>query len=241
MVCAEHDIADYIPDPEGGLTPFEESVKFALAGAREDELRTRWSRPYDDAAPSRPLPTDPEWSGGSLYQDVREHRSDATLKFLARNRVERHRVRSAPTAAGQRLVGVGAARVAGQLPGKTGPPQCTATPSTQFRCGAERVECRADRSAASVTVRAETGCPAGSGWSCRCMPIGPGAVLRQRVLFQPYGLGGESFWRAAAPFRYAVFNGIARSIIRSAAQFDEPAPGNLSAVRGTGQTVHSDV
>ncbi len=29
VVCAEHDIADYIPDPEGGLTPYEESVELA--------------------------------------------------------------------------------------------------------------------------------------------------------------------------------------------------------------------
>jgi hypothetical protein len=38
-----------------------------------------------------------------------------------------------------------------------------------------------------------------------------------------------------------VFSGIARSIGRGAAQLGKPAPGNMSAVRGTGQTVHSDV
>ena len=68
-----------------------------------------------------------------------------------------------------------------------------------------------------------------------------GAVLRERVLFQPHGLSGESFWRAAAPLRYAVFSGIARSIVRGAAQLGKPAPGNLSAVGDTGQTMHSDV
>jgi hypothetical protein len=68
-----------------------------------------------------------------------------------------------------------------------------------------------------------------------------GAVLRQRVLFQPHGLSGEAFWRASAPLRYAVFNGIARGIVRGAAQLNRPAPGNLSAVRGAEQPVHSDV
>ena len=35
---------------------------------------------------------------------------------------------------------------------------------------------------------------------------------RQRVVFQPYGLAGEVFWRASGWLRGAVFGGIARDI-----------------------------
>ena len=56
-------------------------------------------------------------------------------------------------------------------------------------------------------------CPAGCGLSCRCTTDGEGGSrYRQRTLFQPYGLAGEAFWKASAPFRNAVFGGIARDI-----------------------------
>ncbi len=72
VVCADHDVAQHIPDPAGGLTRYEEAVKLALAGVRDGALRTRWSEPDADEAPSRPLPTDPQWSGGSLHEDSRD-------------------------------------------------------------------------------------------------------------------------------------------------------------------------
>ncbi len=59
VVCSEHDIAEHIPDPEDGLTHYEDAVELALARVRESELQTRWSRDGDDNSPSRPLPTDP--------------------------------------------------------------------------------------------------------------------------------------------------------------------------------------
>jgi hypothetical protein len=58
VVCGDHDIADHIPDPEGGLTHYEDAVELALARVREGELQTRWSRDADDNSPSRRcLPT----------------------------------------------------------------------------------------------------------------------------------------------------------------------------------------
>ncbi len=242
VVCAEHDIAEYIPDPKGGLTGYEESVELALAGAREDELRTRWSRPEDEAAPSRPLPTDPEWSGGSLYHDVREHRSDCDPETLWRaiesnvtESIGADRSRSASSLAWA-LRGW-----AGQLPGKTGrrrrQPHRLQTDAALNGWCVERID-----PPHLLRLRAETRLP-GRLWLELSVHADSdqGAVLRERVLFQPHGLSGESFWRAAAPLRYAVFSGIARDIVHGAAQLGKPAPGNLSAVGDTGQTMHSDV
>ncbi len=241
VVCTEHDIAEYIPDPEGGLTLYEESVELALAGTREDELRTRWSRPDGDEAPSRPLPTDPQWSGGSLYQDVRERRIRTEPETLWRA-VESTVAESISAENGRPAASFAWALRGwtGNLPART---RHIARQSSQLNSHAalkgwsvEQIEPHLLR------LRADAQLPGRLWLELSVHPDqAPGAVFRQRVLFQPYGLGGEVFWRASVPFRYAVFSGIARSIVRSAAEFNKPAPGNLSAVRGTGQTVHSDV
>jgi uncharacterized protein YbjT (DUF2867 family) len=70
VVCTEHDIAQHIPDPAGGLTHYQDAVELALARLRDGGLQTRWSRDGDDDSASRPLPTDPAWAGGSLHEQV---------------------------------------------------------------------------------------------------------------------------------------------------------------------------
>jgi uncharacterized protein YbjT (DUF2867 family) len=82
VVCTEHDIAEHIPDPEDGLTHYDDAVELALARMREGELQTRWSRPTDDNSASRPLPTDPSWAGGSLHEQMCERRLNADAETL---------------------------------------------------------------------------------------------------------------------------------------------------------------
>lgn len=65
-VAAEHDIAGYVPDPPGGLTGFDDFVRLALQKVRHADIATRWSSASLPGAPSDPLPTDPDWAGGSL-------------------------------------------------------------------------------------------------------------------------------------------------------------------------------
>jgi uncharacterized protein YbjT (DUF2867 family) len=43
VVCAEHDIAGYIPDPAEGLLPIDQAIALALRHTREGEVSTRWS------------------------------------------------------------------------------------------------------------------------------------------------------------------------------------------------------
>jgi hypothetical protein len=82
VVCGEHDIAEHIPDPEDGLIHYDDAVELALARMREGELQTRWSRRGDDNSPSRPLPTDPCWAGGSLHEQLCERRLNADAETL---------------------------------------------------------------------------------------------------------------------------------------------------------------
>ena len=78
VVCHENEITRYIPDPPEGLVGFERGVDLALRRIKEADVATRWSNASVRGAASDPLPSDPDWAGGSLYTDERE-RADATL------------------------------------------------------------------------------------------------------------------------------------------------------------------
>lgn len=84
VVCREHDIARYVPDPPGRPFGFDEAVSLALQRVRDAQVTTRWSSASVPGAPSDPLPTDPDWAGGSLYTDQRERSVDAPPAALWR-------------------------------------------------------------------------------------------------------------------------------------------------------------
>src|SRR4051794_17075551 len=65
VVCKEHDIAQYVPDPPEGLIGFDGAVELALAKVQAYEVVTTWSSANAPGAPSDPLPTDPDWAGGT--------------------------------------------------------------------------------------------------------------------------------------------------------------------------------
>ena len=71
VVCSEHDIAEYVPDPPEGLLPIGQALALALLHTREGDVSTRWSSAATPGAPSDPLPSDPAWAGGSLFVDDR--------------------------------------------------------------------------------------------------------------------------------------------------------------------------
>ena len=71
VVSRSRDIAQWIPDPPEGLLGFDEAVRLALTRIRDYDVATRWSSASAAGAPSDPLPTDPDWAGGSLYVDER--------------------------------------------------------------------------------------------------------------------------------------------------------------------------
>ena len=82
VFCREHDIAQYIPDPDDGLVGFDRAVELALRRIKEADVATRWSNASVLGAPSDPLPTDPDWAGGSLYSDERERETTASPAAL---------------------------------------------------------------------------------------------------------------------------------------------------------------
>ncbi len=82
MICDEHDIARYVPDPVGGLTGYARAVELALVRINAGDVETRWSDASISDIPSDPLPSDPEWSGGSVYVDERRAATTATPEQL---------------------------------------------------------------------------------------------------------------------------------------------------------------
>ena len=188
VVCTEHDIAEHIPDPDGGLMHYEEAVEFALARVSKGQLHTRWSRPGTEDVASRPLSTDPQWAGGSLHEQVTERRVDADAETLWRA-----------------FESIGA---------KHG--WFTAPPTRAMRGrGAPlewwRVE-DTDRPR-FLRLRADVPLPGRLWLELSVHDDGDGGSrYRQRAVFQPYGLPGEAFWAASTPVRTAVFSGIARDV-----------------------------
>jgi uncharacterized protein YbjT (DUF2867 family) len=84
VVCREDDIAALVPDPPRGRLGVDAALEAALRRVREASVTTRWSSASVPGAPSDPLPTDPDWAGGSLYTDCRGVEVDAPPQALWR-------------------------------------------------------------------------------------------------------------------------------------------------------------
>jgi hypothetical protein len=211
VVCAEHDIAQHIPDPENGLTHYEDAVELALERTRDTALTTRWSRSRKEDSPSQPLPTDPAWAGGSLHERLSERRVDAdveTLWGVFESIGFQHGWSAAPPAWALRGWTGRAANVAPRP-----------SSSRQLHAGEAldwwRVE-HVDRPRL-LRLRADVPLPGRLWLELSVRPDGDSrCCYRQRVVFQPYGLAGEVFWTASSGLRGAVFGGIARDITAKA-------------------------
>ncbi|MEV5211771.1 SDR family oxidoreductase [Micromonospora sp. NPDC053740] len=215
-VAHEHDIARYVPDPAGGLTGFDEAVALALAKVRDAQVETRWSNASGPDAPAEPLPTDPVWSGGTAYTDVRERVVDAPPAALWRV-VEgvggEHGWYSFPLAWSirgwlDRLVGgVGLRR------GRRDPHRLQVGEALDFWRVEEIVP------GELLRLRAEMRLPGRAWLEMRVLPADDGrSRYQQRAVFLPRGLPGHAYWKSVAPFHAVVFGGMARNIARNAEQ-----------------------
>lgn len=222
VVCGDRDIARYIPDPEGGLTHYEEAVELALAHARERDLHTRWSRADGNEAPSQPLPTDPHWAGGSLYDDVRQRHSSADPATLWRA------IEMAVTERNWSILPL-EWPLRGWINGLFGTVWSRRRPLQGHRLhvGEALDFWRVEHVEAPRLLRLRGDLPLpGRLWLelSATADLNGGSRYHQRAVFQPYGLVGQIFWTATAASRDAVFGGIARDITATARQGVQPEP-----------------
>ena len=216
-VADEHDIAEHIPDPADGLLGYERSVELALSKVRNLDVPTTWSSATPVGAPSDPLPDDPDWSGGSLYTDVRERPVGAdgeALWHIIEGIGGRRGWYSFPlgwTARGwiDRLSGgPGLAR------GRRDPDRLLPGDSLDWW----RVE--AIDEGARLLLRAEMRLPGLAWLEFTVAPTNQPdrTLLRQRALFHPRGAAGHAYWWAIRPFHGLVFGSMLHNIARAAEQ-----------------------
>jgi len=214
-VAGENDIRSVIPDPEGGLTRYRRAVRLALEKEKSGEIETSWQNSSIAGAPSDLLPSDPDWSGHTVYTDLREQHSAASVEQLwtviegigGKNGWYSFPLAWAVRGWADKLVGgVGLRR------GRRDAVRLTAGDALDFW----RVE-QIDRGH-SLRLRAEMKVP-GKAWlelSAEADPNG-GSIYRQRAVFFPAGLGGRLYWYSILPFHGGIFSGMANRITATAA------------------------
>ncbi|WP_298460573.1 SDR family oxidoreductase [uncultured Cellulomonas sp.] len=209
VVCDEHDIARYVPDPPGGLVSFDDAVRLALARIHEADVVTRWSSASVAGAPSDPLPTDPDWAGGSLYVDERTTpvRADpedlwTVLESVGGDRgwyswALAWRVRGLL----DRLSGG-----PGLRRGRRDPQRLAVDDAVDF-WRVEEIE-----PGRLLRLRAEMRLPGLAWLELRVEGSRDAPVFSQRAVFHPHGLVGQLYWWSVAPFHGVVFGGMQRGI-----------------------------
>jgi hypothetical protein len=218
VVCRGRDIERYVPSPPGHPLGFDRAVALALQRIREAQVSTRWSSASVPWAPSDPLPTDPDWAGGSLYHDVRALDTDVAPEALwqviegigGENGWYSFPLAWAVRGWLDRLVGgVGLRR------GRRDARRLRVGDSLDF-WRVEEIE-----RGKLLRLRAEMRLP-GLAWLEMCVDRSNGHVrYRQRALFHPRGLLGHIYWWSIAPFHAIIFGGMARNIVRAASHAQE--------------------
>jgi hypothetical protein len=206
-------------------------VRLAVQRVRSSAVATRWASASVPGAPSDPLPTDPDWAGGSLYVDERTRTTTASpeqvwqvvegiggdtgwysfpLAWEVRGGLDR-------------LVGgVGLRR------GRRDPHRLYVGDALDFW----RVEAR--EGGRLLRLRAEMRLP-GLAWLEFHVEHGSAGgtdgatMLRQRATFAPHGLAGHLYWWAIAGFHGIVFGGMIRGLARAAEKAGDAAPDRTAA------------
>lgn len=213
-VTEEHEIAAVIPDPPGGLIDYPTAVKLAVRAAQGRGVPTSWDRSWTrvgDAAGS--LPTDPDWSGESVYEDVRSGESE-----LPAARVW------------EVIEGIGGVngwysapvlwRVRGIMDRLVGGPGLGGRRDPQRLQVGDRVDWwrvveleRPHRLVLAAEMKLD-----GRAWlimEVEDLPTG-GCRYTQRALYVPRGLPGRLYWWAVTPFHFFLFPVMLRKILAAA-------------------------
>lgn len=212
VVCREHRVRDLISQP---LLSVREAIRIALTNLSENLIETTWSM-------AGPIPGDPDWAGGAVFQDVRRHSIQAPdwAVFRAVCRVGGGRGWYSADWLWKirgwldRLVGG-----PGLRRGRRDPERVGFGEALDFWrvTGYER-----DR---RLALRAEMKLPGEALLEFRIEPVGPNqTTLHQAALFQPRGLSGLIYWYAVAPFHHIVFRGMLLGIERAALKIADAAP-----------------
>ena len=194
---------------------FRESLELALRRVEDVDVRTRWSdASLPGQTPADPLPSDPDWSGGTVFIDEQTATADAPADAV---------FAVAAGIGGDRgwfvadllwtLRGIADKLVGGpgMRRGRRHPDHLRVGDALDFW----RVE--AYEPPRLLRLRAEMRLPGEAWMEWVVEDEGPGrSLLRQRALFVPRGLFGRLYWYAVLPFHGLIFGKLAADIARRA-------------------------
>ena len=211
VVVRDDSIRKLIPDSKGWLTPFKQAVELALTRIKEANVETRWTNASVPGTPSDPLPTYPDWAGGTLYTDVRTLHSEDPIQTVWK-RVEAIGGRNGYSTAtwawelrglmDRFFGGVGLRR------GRRDDNTLIEGEALDFW----RVE--AINRPELLRLRAEMRMP-GLAWlefALEQDATGTGTVITQRALFAPKGLLGHAYWWSVWPMHGLVFPSMVKNM-----------------------------
>jgi uncharacterized protein YbjT (DUF2867 family) len=209
VVCQEHDIAELIPDPPGGLVGIDEALRRALA-------------PHAPA--SDVLSTDPRWAGGAEHRVESSATIDAPPERVWQVAATLGAAEAWPVAG--RTRGLLGRLPAGLFGGRGAPPSRpdgSPGPRAGDLLGIWRVEHA--EPGRSLRLRAETRMPGEAHLELRVEPTDPpvlAARLVLRLVFRPRGLAGEVYWHVVRLMHTLLFDRLLRSAARETHRLPTP-------------------
>ena len=212
VVCREDRITHLIPQT---LLDVRQAIHSALSQVKAHLVETHWSM-------AGPMPGDPDWSGGTVFRDVRESKIQVPARAVFRAVCRQGGQNGWNSSWLWRLRGCldQLAGGPGLRRGRRDPESLRYGDALDFWrvVGIERDK--------SLSLRAEMWLPGEALLDFRVEPIGDReCTVFQTALFEPRGLLGLLYWYAVVPFHGIVFrsmlSGITRDALLVAAQDQE--------------------
>ena len=224
VIVHDHTIEQLVP---GRPLTYREAVAAALGNVRSGTVDTTWSSAeIGGRQPADPMPTDPDWSGGTVLADRRDRHVDAppAVVYAVLNGIGGKRgwywgdwLWSIRGFMDQLVGGVGMRR------GRRHPTVMHVGDPVDFW----RVEAlEPDR---RVRLHAEMKLPGEAWLEWRIEPDGDGSHVYQLGRFHPRGLWGRAYWFSVAPFHRFVFPSLLDGIAVDAEQRERHAPQSLAS------------
>jgi uncharacterized protein YbjT (DUF2867 family) len=191
-----------------------EAIESAISAIADLDIPTRWSGFSSRQRAARPAPWDPDWSGGTVFEDLREVEvaadPDAVQRVVRGIGGERGWYGFEPLwiirGAIDKLVGgVGLRR------GRRHPDDIVVGEALDF-WRVDAIEPDLFR------LHAEMRLPGDAWIEWRTVPCSAGTRLVQRARFVPRGIFGRLYWWAVVPFHVAIFPVMLRRIAAATVQ-----------------------
>ncbi|MGK2930634.1 MAG: SDR family oxidoreductase [Acidimicrobiales bacterium] len=202
---------------------FRESLELALRRIESIEVHTRWSDALlPGTSPADPLPSDPDWSGGTVFideqtstgPDASPERVFAVITGIGGERgwFVSDRLWSLRGLADKLIGGPGMRR------GRRHPDHLRVGDALDFW----RVE--AHEPPERLLLRAEMRLPGEAWLEWIITPDTTGSTITQRAIFVPRGLLGRLYWYSVLPFHSLIFARLVREISARAGRPEVGSP-----------------